>query len=380
MSLDELVRISRKVGGDSEWVLAGGGNTSFKDEATLWVKASGYPLATIGEDGFARMDRAALGRIWNAVYPQAVAEREADALRDLMAARVAGEEKRPSVETLMHELFPYRLVVHTHPALVNGLTCSADGRSQTARLFGTDALWMDAIEPGYVLAAEMRRAAEEYARRHGRFPRIVLLQNHGLVVAADSAGEIAALNEQVRSTIGSRLHRVPDLRPAAEDVELRDAWHAVVGAALAGEGAGPVEMVFAANHELDRLLSSRERFRAVESAFTPDHIVYAGSRALLIDGDPRGGEASLRVHVRAYGDAHGGVPRIVCVAGLGAFAAAESEGAAGTAMALFIDEVKIAAYAESFGGSRPLDDHLVRFIESWEVERYRKQVSGGGAA
>jgi len=40
--------------------------------------------------------------------------------------------------------------------------------------------------------------------------------------------------------------------------------------------------------------------------------------------------------------------------------------------------VKIAAYAESFGGARPLDEFLVTFIEGWEVEHYRKKISAGG--
>ena len=36
-------------------------------------------------------------------------------------------ETAPSVETLLHAIFPQKYVLHLHPALVNGLTCSRVG-------------------------------------------------------------------------------------------------------------------------------------------------------------------------------------------------------------------------------------------------------------
>ena len=56
-NLKQLIEVSRKYGSDSRYVIAGGGNTSFKDDKNIWVKASGHALATITEDGFAVLDR-----------------------------------------------------------------------------------------------------------------------------------------------------------------------------------------------------------------------------------------------------------------------------------------------------------------------------------
>jgi len=374
MSVDELVDVSRRYGSNPDWVLAGGGNTSFKDESTLYIKASGFPLATIGPEGFARMDRRALARIWEADYPESTSEREAAALADLMAARVAGEDKRPSVETLMHELFPYPLVVHTHPSLANGLTCAIDGEAAAKRLFGSRLLWIPAIEPGYVLAREMRRAAQAHAEQTGTFPRLVLLQNHGLVVAGESAAEIDALHREVERLIRGQLDREPDLSGAAEDAAARSRWEGAIETAFEHE----VAVAFTTNVELMRRLESEEAFSPLAVAFTPDHIVYAGSAPILVSGSPVNSAAGLRSRITSYRADHGSEPRIVAVVGLGVFAVAESRGACETALSLFTDELKIAAYADSFGGARPLDPFLVRFIESWEVERYRKKISGGG--
>lgn len=379
MSIVDLVHLSRSYGSDPEWVLAGGGNTSYKDDALLYIKASGFPLATITEAGFARMDRQSLQRIWDASYPRETQEREAAALADLMAARVAGEEKRPSVETLMHELFPYALVVHTHPALVNGLTCSHDGEAACRRLFGDDALWVPAIEPGYVLAQAMHTAAASYAERHGHAPRIAILQNHGLVVAADTGDEIDRLQRHVVDTVRRELAREPDMSVRLMDAELgswvnrtRQAITAAIDATTDTE-----DVVFGTCPEVAARLESRSTFAPLAGAFTPDHIVYSGSMPLWID-DESDLDATLPAAIARYRDEYRVDPRIIAVRRRGVFAVAGSKSGSQTAYELFLDQVKIAAYAEAFGGARHLDPHLVAFIESWEVERYRKKMSTGG--
>jgi rhamnose utilization protein RhaD (predicted bifunctional aldolase and dehydrogenase) len=49
--IKELIEISRYYGSNKDFVIAGGGNTSFKDNETIWIKASGQALAELNEDG-----------------------------------------------------------------------------------------------------------------------------------------------------------------------------------------------------------------------------------------------------------------------------------------------------------------------------------------
>jgi len=377
MSIEEIVELSRAFGNDPGWVLAGGGNTSYKDDTSLFVKASGFALATIESNGFARMDRAALNRIWSVKYPDEVEARESAALADLMAARAEGEEKRPSVETLMHELIPFPLVVHTHPALVNGVTCSQQGEEAAARIFGDDVLWIPAIDPGYVLAIAMKLAVEEYESRIGKAPQIMLLQNHGLVIAGASVAEIEHLHDTVARLIRDHVVREPDMRARSVDTRVRDEWHARLAAAYQRLDSAEYEIVFDAPVELERRLASIEAFAPLDGAFTPDHIVYAGERPLFVNADTSA--AGLAALLEEYRNQHGALPYIVAAEQLGVFALAASLASADVALRLFLDEVEIAAYAEAFGGARHLDDRLVAFIKGWEVEKYRKKTSTGGA-
>jgi len=55
---------------DTEFVVAGGGNTSVKIDGTLYVKASGFALATIGREGFVGLDRAKVLGILDGDYPR----------------------------------------------------------------------------------------------------------------------------------------------------------------------------------------------------------------------------------------------------------------------------------------------------------------------
>ena len=373
MSLKDLVQVSQRYGSDPEWVLAGGGNTSLKHDTTLWIKASGFPLATIEESGFATMDRRRLQAIWNSTYPSNPDEREAAALAELMAARTEGEEKRPSVETLMHELFPFSLVVHTHPALANGITCAHQGQLYASRLFGSRVLWIPAIEPGYILATEMRRLANEHAERVGSFPQIVLLQNHGLVVAADTVSEINKLHATVRRTITGHVKRKPEMKDdSAEYAAAADRWSATIELAFAMD----VYLSFFTSPELRTRLESRTSFEPFALAYSPDHIVYAGAEPLFVPAGALSTASGIRGLLDEFRARTGKRPRILAIEGLGAFGVDVTKTGAQKAAALFNDEVRIAAYAESFGGVRPLDQHLIEFIDGWEVERYRKNTSG----
>ena len=161
--LEQLSAISQFYGVNPDYVIAGGGNTSYKNRETLWIKGSGVSLAEITPKGFVAMDRAKLAALWKLSNSEAAgiaaeAEREKAVLEGLMAARLPGEEqKRPSVETLLHALLPFAFVVHTHPTLVNGLSCSQDGEKAARSLFGDDVTWIPCSDPGFVLANAVRK-------------------------------------------------------------------------------------------------------------------------------------------------------------------------------------------------------------------------------
>ena len=383
--LSALVALSRRYGSDPEWVLAGGGNTSFKNQSRLYVKASGASLGSISTEGFCEIDRSKLDAMWNAKYSEDTEAREEAALADLMAARAPGEAKRPSVETLMHGLFPQAYVVHTHPAAINGITCGRMGKATFARLFMEEGIWVPFVDPGYLLAKTVRSELEAYRARHGRVPGIMLMQNHGLLVAGESPEEIEERSAGVMAKVLGETKRRPDLSALSVDAEaLAEATAALTRLARAAYGEAAA-IRFRSDAETALRSASREAFTPLSSAFSPDHIVYAGHEFVLVAAPsgaaPSGGSPSagaIEAAWKDYGARNGIAPRIVVVAGLGAFACAKGRVAAEAAIALYSDACKIAAYAESFGGPSHMTREKIDFIRNWEVEKYRSSVSAGG--
>ncbi len=185
--LKTITELSREFG-TPDFVKGGGGNTSAKTADTLWVKPSGTTLAGITPDKFVAIDRQKLARLYDMEVPADAHAREALVKDMMMAAVKPGQNARPSVEAPLHDILDGTFVVHTHATLVNGLTCARDGAAVCARLF-PDALWVPYVDPGFTLCMEVRR------RLRGQ--RLVILQNHGIFVAGDTAGEIRATYRRV---------------------------------------------------------------------------------------------------------------------------------------------------------------------------------------
>ena len=205
--LADITLLSREFG-TPDFVKGGGGNTSCKTKDTLWVKPSGTVLSALTPERFVALSRAKLGELYTADIPADAAAREAK-VKDMMAAAVLpGQTGRPSVEAPLHDILDGALVVHTHPALVNGLTCSRQGGAACARLF-PDALWLAYVDPGFTLCMDARR------RLHGQ--RLVILQNHGIFVAGDTVDEIRATYRRVLDALRA------EYRKAGIPTELRRA-------------------------------------------------------------------------------------------------------------------------------------------------------------
>lgn len=375
MSLPELVKISRRYGSDERFLLAGGGNTSFKDNEYLFIKASGFALSTIEENGFVKMLRKSLDSIWTKEYPEDPNSREATALADLMNSKASGEEqKRPSVETLLHNAIPHAYVVHTHPALVNGLTSSQGGKNLAEELFGNKMLWIPVVNPGYVLAVTIKNAMDAYQKEHNALPAFILLQNHGVFVSGDTTETIDQTYREIFSVLAERVVRNPDFSPVAVSKEPVNELLGTLNRIFekTGEGARrPAE--FAVNVEIRNFVQDRQSFHPVSSAFTPDQIVYCGREALFID-EAEPSESFIERLVAEYVGRCGVLPNVIAVKGLGFFGFGANEKAAANAVLLFLDAVKIAVYSESFGGALFLPKDQIDFIVGWEVEHYRSKI------
>ncbi len=347
--LTKLVELSNKYGSDPELVLAGGGNTSYKEDGVLYVKCSGTKLGTITADGFVAMDIGRLTELMDKQYPADDASREAAYLADVMNA-VCDEDrtKRPSVEALLHSLFPQKYVLHVHPALINGITCAENGRVIASEILGDDIIWIDICRPGYTLGKLCSEAMNAYLAAKGKPVQIILLQNHGIFIAADTPEEIGELTAAVIGKLEARL------QGSYKDIE--DELSEITGR--------PAR--FLPIREAAWFVDNEENAAALAKPFTPDHIVYCGPFMYFVKA------AAMKSSLDAFRQEHGDYPKVVLVEKAGAFAVCD-EKAMGNVKLLVNDAMKIAYYARKFSDIQPMTDDLTNFITHWEAESYRKK-------
>lgn len=372
--IEDLIAISRKFGQDSRFVIAGGGNTSYKDENRLWVKASGHALATITEDGFAILDRTLLNEMGEKAYNEDTAIREEQVKNDLAVACVT-KDRRPSVETSLHNCMGFAFVVHLHPTLVNGLMCSANAEAVCGEIF-PEALYIEYTDPGYTLFKKVYDRINAYKAANGKEPQVIFLQNHGIFVGGDTTAEIEGIYSEILGKLEAKVAALPEggseVSPTVTDVI------PAIRQMLSRAGRGLKTLKVTKNALVDYFLDgSREKIAA---PFTPDIIVYCKSAYIFIDAESD--EEILKQaeeKIEAFAAEKGYTPKVLLIKGVGLVAVGDNFKNAQIITDVFTDAMKVAFYAQSFGGEHPMEKAWIDFIDNWEVENYRRKVAAGSS-
>lgn len=374
--IESLIAISQKYGSDERYVIAGGGNTSYKDAEHLWVKASGHALATITEDGFAVLSRAMLNPMGEKKYSSDTAQREEEVKNDLAAACIT-KDRRPSVETSLHNCMEAAFVVHLHPTLVNGLMCANNAAQVCAELF-PEALYIPYTDPGYVLFKKVYDKIKAYTKVNGHEPEVIFLQNHGIFVGADTTERIEEIYNHVLSTIESKVEALP-----AGEAQICDCVSETIPAlrSILSRGGRGVKTLKVTNDALiSNFICCPEKVAALMSPFTPDGIVYCKSEYIYVDHEgPEDLVKKAEKKIEAYVAKRGHTPKVLLIKGIGLVAVGDNAKNAQVITDVFYDAVKVAWYAQSFGGQHPMNKRQINFIDNWEVENYRRKVAAGAS-
>lgn len=250
-----LDAMSARLGADPMIVQGGGGNASLKADDVLWVKASGTWLAHAQQEPvFVPVQLSGVRA--------GVAAGDADPVQPHVlhvASRRAS--LRPSIETTLHALLPHRVVVHVHSIHALAAAVQRDGQAIARdRLDGLDWAFLPYARPGLALTGAV-------ASLGPRYPDVLLLGSHGLVVGADDCANAEARIHEVEARL-----RVPARQAPPPD-------HARL-AALARER----ELALPEDARLHGLATDPIACeRALRGVLFPDQVVFLGPRLALLD-------------------------------------------------------------------------------------------------
>ena len=373
--ISELIGISRFYGNNKEYVIAGGGNTSFKDDKLIWIKASGHPLADLDEEGLVALSREKLHIISQKVYSDDPVTREDQVKNDLMDSIIeTGTKKRPSVETSLHELIRYKFVVHLHPSVINGVLCSRSAKSLVLKLFGEKALFVPYTDPGYTLFKKLESEILIYREKYSYDPQIILLENHGPIVGADSIEEVKKLFEHIISAIETQVNRLSDVSPLPYNPVLHKVLP--VMRMLLSEG-NPKVIRCRHNTLIAKFYQNQQEFHKISLPLTPDMIVYCKTRFMFIEQSGTADKIidSIKQQLPRFQTEYGYFPKVFVIKNMGVIAVEDSVSSAEEILDIYEDLIKTSHYSSLCGGTKFLTPDQVAFIDKWEVENYRRKVS-----
>lgn len=202
-TLEQLAALSRELGGPAHRCsIVGEGNTSARIDAdSFYVKATGFPLGEATPESFVRVSKARA----NAMLDQQHLSYEHLRLGLEDAKADLEEPHHPSRETLLHAacmgLDEVQFVARTSPTAISALVCSRDFfelakirlTPDQVAVCGAESLALPFAAPGIKLAHALRSALAEFVAANGTHPRVVLLQNNGMLALGASAEDALAV-------------------------------------------------------------------------------------------------------------------------------------------------------------------------------------------
>ncbi|MBZ9848185.1 class II aldolase/adducin family protein [Mesorhizobium sp. CA14] len=331
-----LRALSAAIGADPHLTQAAGGNTSLKAGDTLWIKASGTWLKDALTDDI--MVPVAMGPLIEAVERR---DPTADKPQAFAIGALNPRGLRPSIETTVHALMPQRVVLHVHCVNTISLAVQTDCEAEATRpLDGVAWAYVPYRRPGLPLA-------QGIAERLRPGTDVLILGNHGLVVAAETVAEAERLLHRVRSLLARPARETASPDTAALRALARDSGYRLP-----------------ADAEAHAVALDADSCRIAEAgSLYPDHVIFLGPGSAVA----RPGERAADVVARL-----GTSPVAILFRGVGVLMRGDaSSGAEAMQRCLADVTARIDVTARLNYLTAAENDELV----NWDAEQYRQKLN-----
>lgn len=379
---------SRLLGQEDDLVLHGGGNTSVKatlknmfgeSEEILYVKGSGWDLATIEVEGFAPVRQNVLLKM-----AELTTLSDTEMVKNQRAAMIDPYAPNPSVEAILHAIIPFTFVDHTHADAVVTLTNTPHGKEIVESIYGDRVLIVPYVMPGFILAKtiyEMTRDCD-----WNQFEGIILL-NHGIFTfhhdAKTSYENMIRLVSEAEAYIAEKSSASGVKQVEKKQIPLNDL--AAIRQSVSLLRGSPVLVALedddqSVNYSLLKNLESV----ALQGPLTPDHVIRTKRIPVIFSGDIKQSIKSYAENYRKYFDKHS-TDHLTCLDSAPRWAVWPSFGRLcfGTSVKenqILADitehTIKSILQAEALGGWRALPQQDIFDIEYWELEQAKLKKSG----
>ena len=191
--MTEFLKSSREIGLQPALVQGAGGNSSMKIGNKMFVKASGFLMRDMKKGyGYIEVD---YKKIRDYIFN----------LPEDFKTTIQDENKfsailgKASIEAGMHAILG-KYVFHTHNVYANVFNCMKGGEEKLREIFEKSVsqwiLWIPYKNPGLALAHAIAQETKK-----NKLPKIIFLQNHGLITHSENLKEAVTLTNLVTKKI-----------------------------------------------------------------------------------------------------------------------------------------------------------------------------------
>lgn len=383
--LDLRVYTSRLLGLDASLVLHGGGNTSVKSTATnlfgdveeiLYVKGSGWDLATIEAEGFAPVKMDMLLKM-----AELKELSDTDMVKYQRLAMTNPSAPNPSVEAILHAIIPFKFVDHTHTDAVVTITNTQGGEDKIKELYGESVLVIPYIMPGFVLAKliyDMTRDVD-WSKLDG-----MVLMNHGLFTFSDDAKK----SYEKTIELVDRAERYLEAKGAVLRVEKSDADFELLKLAQIRKevsnlkGTATISILNESDLAVHFSKQNIEKI-ALQGPLTPDHVIRTKRIPAILGDDFRADLAGFVKEYKEYFEANkttetllNTAPNFAILKGNGTLSFGANAKEANIIKDINDHTFEAILKAEMLGGYKALGAKNIFEVEYWSLEQAK--LKGGG--
>ncbi|MBL3526899.1 MAG: bifunctional aldolase/short-chain dehydrogenase [gamma proteobacterium endosymbiont of Lamellibrachia anaximandri] len=378
---------SRLLGSDPSLVLHGGGNTSVKirqpdlfgdEEEILYVKGSGWDLATIEAEGYTPVRMAHLLKL---ATLESLSDLEM--VNQLKTQQTIASAPTASVEAILHAALPYKFVDHTHADALVTITNTPDGEARIRELYGDDLVVIPYLMPGFDLA---RGVAEQFPKEAHKGTLGMVLMNHGIFTFGDTAKasyeRMITLVERAERYLQSKgawelpepAYEATATDPVALASLRRDLSTAAGFPLVLRSHRKPAEMAFCQRDDLSVI--------SQQGPATPDHVIRT-KRLPQLGRDVESYVRSYRQYFekqshqsRTPVEMLDPAPRVVLDKTLGLLTVGKSTKEAKIISDIYRHTIEIIQRAERLGGWQALPARDIFDVEYWELEQAKLRKGG----
>lgn len=373
------VYTSRLLGQEQDLVLHGGGNTSLKlDERdatgnaspSLFVKGSGWDLATIETAGFASLQLDALLEL-----AQLEKLADSDMVKRQREAMLNSDDPNPSVEAILHAIIPFRYVDHTHADAVLAIMNTEKGEELIKEIYGDRIPIIPYVMPGFKLARMVyeRTRDIDWSCCEG-----MMLMQHGVFTFSDNAHdsyirmiEFATRAEAYLQERGAEVRLAEPQHPSPDDLEsIRQIVSDIRGdSVILNLDQSPEAVGFSNHPDLSQI--------ANRGPLTPDHSIFSKRIPAILQEDFCKSIESYSREYKAYFERNTDgaqvrldpAPRWAVWPGNGLLSFGSNQKEAKTIIDIARHTAKVIQLSEHLGGWKPLSEADIFEVEYWELEQ-----------